>query len=420
VPASHVVCLSLLRGPRRTVTAKVDFLFMSQHPINEMLSLFGLFRRGTYRVAQYLVLAVGLAAMIAMTTPALRASTTMVLTITLWCCLGFFAAELMIKSWPSRDVRRTTHYLFTAAGIIDLFTVLPIPLALLLGAPAETAWLLASLWLLKLTPVVPGLSLLGRVMALEVRPLASVFVIFLIVLLLSAVLLHVLEGASQPAQFGSLPRALWWAVTTLTTTGYGDAVPQTFLGRVIAGLVMICGLGVFGLWTGILATGFAAEQRRRDFIQNWDLVTSVPFLRNLDAPSIIELTRMLRRLDLAAHNIVVRRGRPGDCMYFIASGEVEVRIEPQPVHLGAGSFFGEFALLDGSPRTATVVTTMPSTFLILDVSDFRAFTAHHPELAQAVEVEAARRRGAIKTQLPGVSVSEAATRGKPRRGSKRK
>jgi CRP-like cAMP-binding protein len=81
-------------------------------------------------------------------------------------------------------------------------------------------------------------------------------------------------------------------------------------------------------------------------------------------------------------------------MYFIASGGVEVKVEPQPIRLAAGSFFGEFALLDGSPRTATVVTTTPSTLLILEVSDFRAFTAHHPELAKAVEREAARRRGA--------------------------
>ena len=257
---------------------------------------------------------------------------------------------------------------------------------------------MASLWLLKLAPVVPGLSLLGRVIEQEARPLASVFVIFLIVLLLSAVALYVLERAGQPERFGSLPQSLWWAVTTLTTTGYGDAVPQTFLGRMIAGTVMICGLGVFGLLTGILATGFAAEHRRRDFIQNWDLVTSVPFLRNLNAPAVIELTHKLRRLDLAERNVVVRRGRPGDCMYFIASGEVEVKVEPQPIRLGAGSFFGEFALLDGGPRMATVVTTMPSTLLILEVSDFRAFTAHHPELAKAVEREAARRRGASKEE----------------------
>jgi voltage-gated potassium channel len=364
-----------------------------------MLSPFRLLKSGTFRLLQYLVLAVGLVAMAAMTVPDLSAAARIWVSVALWCCFGFFAAELAVKCWPDTAVAAARNYLLTVPGIIDLLAVLPIPLALLIGAPADTAWLLASLWLLKLAPVVPGLSLLGRVIEQEARPLASVFVIFLIVLLLSAVALYVLERASQPEQFGSLPRALWWAVTTLTTTGYGDAVPETSVGRLIAAIVMVCGLGVFGLWAGILATGFAAEHRRRDFVRNWDLVTSVPFLRNLDAPAVIELTRMLRPLDLAEGNVVVRRGRPGDSMYFIASGEVEVRLEPQPIRLGAGSFFGEFALLEGGPRTATVVTTMPSTLLILEVSDFRAFTAHHPELAVAVETEAARRRNMVEDKF---------------------
>jgi voltage-gated potassium channel len=216
--------------------------------------------------------------------------------------------------------------------------------------------------------------------------------IFLIVLLAAGILLYLIERTSQPNQFGNLPSAMWWAVTTLTTTGYGDAVPVTFFGRVIAGIVMICGLGVFGLLTGILATGFASEHRRRDFVRNWRLVTRVPFLRNLDAASVNQLTRMLRRLDVKKDTVVVRRGRPGDCMYFIAAGEVQVKVEPQPIHLGAGDFFGEIALLEGGVRTATVVTTAPTTLLILDVSDFREFTAHNPHLAKAVEVAAEKRK----------------------------
>jgi voltage-gated potassium channel len=312
--------------------------------------------------------------------------------VLLWCCLAVFAGELLYKTWKAAKKEGATHYLLSGAGIIDLLAVLPIPIALAVGIPGETAWLLASLWVFKLAIVVPGLSMLGRIVKMEARPLLSVLVIFLIVLLLGGVALHLLERAGQPDRFGSLPLSLWWAVTTLTTTGYGDAVPETLLGRVIAGVVMICGLGVFGLWTGILATGFASEHRRREFIRNWDLVTSVPFLRNLDAPAIIELTRMLRHLDLPGHSVVVRRGREGDCMYFIAAGEVEVQVEPKPVRLGAGSFFGEFALLDGGPRRATVTTTIPSTFLVLDVTDFRAFTAHHPELARQVELESKRRK----------------------------
>jgi voltage-gated potassium channel len=363
-------------------------------------SSFGFFKSKNLDLLRYFALIVGLAAMVTITVPGLNGGSRTWLTVVLWCCLVIFAGEIAIKSWRVSHTKGARNYPLTSSGVIDVLAVLPIPFALLIGVPADTAWLLASLWLLKLAPAVPGLAMLGRVIEQEARPLASVFVIFLIVLLLSAVALFVLERAGQPQRFGSLPQALWWAVTTLTTTGYGDTVPETFLGRMIAGIVMICGLGVFGLWTGILATGFAAEHRRRDFIQNWSLVTSVPFLRNLDAPAVIELTRLLRRLDLADRSVVVRRGRPGDCMYFIASGEVEVMLNPQPIRLGAGSFFGEFALLDGGPRTATVVTTMPSALLILEVSDFRAFTAHHPELAKAVEREAARRRGASIAELP--------------------
>jgi len=370
--------------------------FVRPHRIDHVHVQVGPFRASAYRILQFLVLLVGLGAMTAITVPELRAEYNFWLATALWVCLAIFAVELALNCWPGAG-KDESNYLFTAPGVIDALSVLPIPMALLIGVPAEIAWLLASLWLLKLTALVPGFSMLARVVSLEARPLASVLVIFLIVLLLAGTALYILERAGQPQHFGSLPLSLWWAVTTLTTTGYGDSVPETFLGRLIAGIVMICGLGVFGLWTGILANGFAAEHRRRDFLRNWDLVTRVPFLRNLDPPAIITLTRMLRPLELSARTTVVRRGQPGDCMYFIASGEVEVKVEPKPIRLGPGSFFGEIALLKDIMRTATVVTTTPSTLLILEVADFRDFMAHHPELATAIEHEAARRTGGKTT-----------------------
>ncbi len=376
-----------------------------------MLSPFGLLKSGALRLLHFVVLAAGLLAMTVMTMPDLSAGARGSAFVALWCCLVFFAGDLVVKAW--QRVGSETNYLLSSAGLIDLIAVLPVPIALLVGIPANTAWLLAALWVLKLATFVPGLAVLGRVLALEARALGSVIVIFLTILILASVALYVLEAPGQPRQFGSLPLSLWWAVTTLTTTGYGDAVPLTSLGRLIGGMVMICGLGVFGLLTGILATGFAAEHRRRDFIRNWDLVTRVPFLKNLDPPAVIELTRLLRRIDLSDRTIVVRRGRPGDCMYFIAAGEVEVKVEPQPVRLGAGSFFGEMALLTGAPRTANVVTTAPTTLLALEVADFHALTAHHPELAQAVAAEAKRRNNPVAPASTPPQIAPAAEK-KPR------
>jgi len=81
---------------------------------------------------------------------------------------------------------------------------------------------------------IPGLRQLRRVLVLESGPLLSVLVIFLMVLFLSSVAVHYLERDAQPIAFGSVPAALWWAVATLTTTGYGDVVPITALGRLVA------------------------------------------------------------------------------------------------------------------------------------------------------------------------------------------
>src|SRR5207245_9143305 len=94
---------------------------------------------------------------------------------------------------------------------------------------------------------------------------------------------YLLEGDANPDAFASIPAALWWGIVTMTTTGYGDVVPQTAGGRVLAGVVMIGGILVFALWAGIIANGYAHELRRREFLRTWELVAKVPFFHNLGA-----------------------------------------------------------------------------------------------------------------------------------------
>jgi voltage-gated potassium channel len=349
-----------------------------------------IWRRAGYPYARNIVLAVALTAMSALTVASLQWAA-MWLTACLWACYLFFAGEWLFRLWKAAQIRDVAAYVFSSVGLVDMAAVLPLPIALACGLPAPTAWLLAALWILKLAPDIPGLVQLRRVLMLEAKALASVLFIFLTLLFLAGTSLYLLEGPGQPQTFGSLPSALWWAVVTLTTTGYGDAVPQTALGRIIAGMVMICGVGVFGLWTGILATGFASESRRHNFIQIWDLISSVPFFNRLDPTAIAEITHMLRRWEVPAATTVVRRGRVADCMYFIAAGEVRINLPQKKIILGAGAFFGEMALLGSHVRSADVVTTAPTTLLILDLADFRTLAAHHPALARVVEEESQRR-----------------------------
>jgi voltage-gated potassium channel len=209
---------------------------------------------------------------------------------------------------------------------------------------------------------------------------------------LASVAEHYLERDAQPAIFGSIPSALWWAVVTMTTTGYGDVVPITPLGRMIAAVVMISGLGVFGLWTGILATGFAAETRRDNFLKTWETVSKVPFFTNLGPAAIADVTHMLRTMDLPPRTMIIRKGAHGDCMYFIADGEVEVDLPGgKKVALGEGAFFGEMALLGNNLRSANITTTRLSRLLVLDLVDFRLLMARHPDLAETIDAEAKRR-----------------------------
>jgi voltage-gated potassium channel len=344
-------------------------------------------------MTRYVALGAGLLGMTMLTVPDLRGSFGLWLNIGLWLCLGYFVFDGIVRISAARRAGRARSYLGTPAGVIDVLSIVPVPLALVCGITPETAWLLAALWVLKLTQDSPGFAQLGRVFVVEANALASVLVLFLIALFLASAAMYALERQNQPQVFGTLPAALWWAVETLTTTGYGDEVPLTALGRLLGAMVMICGIATFGLWTGILATGFAAENRRRNFIQTWDLVSKVPFLQTLDPSAITEITHMMRRVEVPARTAVIRRGKVGDCMYFIAEGEVEVDVEPAPVRLGAGAFFGELALLGDLTRTANVSTTNSSTLLVLDLADFRTVMAHHSELARAIDAEAKRRQG---------------------------
>jgi voltage-gated potassium channel len=341
--------------------------------------------------AAYVAVTCGVAMMVLLTVEPAYAAAHEYVDALLWGCLAFFVLEWAIRLRHAFSAGRQWAYISSFRGFVDAASALAVPVTLVAGVNAKVAWLLAMFWMLKVVPGVPGLRQLRRVLAVESGPLLSVLVIFLMVLFMASIAEFYLEHDVQPAGFGSVPAALWWAVATLTTTGYGDVVPITPLGRIIAAAVMICGLGVFGLWTGILATGFASETRRDNFLRTWESVSKVPFFASLGPAAIADVTHMLRTIDLPARTTIIRKGQTGDCMYFIASGEVEVDLPGKKVALGEGSFFGEMALLGSNLRSANITTTRVSQLLVLDLVDFRLLMARHPDLAETIDAEAKRR-----------------------------
>lgn len=292
------------------------------------------------------------------------------------------------------------RFVLTPMAIVDLVAILPLFFLLLFGLDFGSLRLVRILRILKLMRYSSSMAMLGRVIYNERKALAGALIIFIVLLLLSSTVAYYAERAAQPKTFGSIPEAMWWAMAALTTVGYGDVTPITPLGRIIGGFITLLGIVVIALPTGIVASAFVEEAKRRDFVVTWQLLTEVPFFQQLMAPRIADLVRVLRPRFVQANEIVVRKGDEGDSMFIIASGEVEVELGAgrPPVVLGAGQFFGEMALIERTARTATVRATEECKLLELASKDFHELMRHHPELKETIHKIAAERRAAnVKT-----------------------
>jgi voltage-gated potassium channel len=336
-----------------------------------------------------LLAAIGLAAVAALTTPEVAGGIRFALEallVGIWAVYVLQLVGTLIKR-PARDTPDRM-----AEIVVDGLAVL-VPLTAFLFVGTRDQSLYCAVWLLKPLRDSTFFRLVGRVVANEARNLIGVTSIFCIVLFGAALAAYLIERDIQPNEFGSIPKAMWWAVTTLSTTGYGDEIPQSFTGRVLAGLVMMSGIGIFALWAGILATGFSEELRRRDFVRNWQLVAAVPLFQRLGSAALVEIVRSLRPRTVPAGAVICRKGETGDQMFFIVEGRVSVAT-PNPVELGAGSFFGEMALISGEPRSATVSAATAVSLLSLHSADFQMLSSSSPEIADIIRKTALERRGA--------------------------
>ncbi len=355
-----------------------------------------------FRVVHHVMVALGIAVMLAATVAPMQAAYGPLLAIGFYLVAAFFVAEYAVRliaapEAPGGEHRGTLRarlaWATSLGGVFDLVSALPGIIALAHGPRAS---LFGFIWAFKYVRYSPGLAGLGRVISHARQALLSVLLGFAIVLLTAASIAYLLERNAHPDHpeaFASIPAALWWGIVTMTTTGYGDIVPHTIAGRALSGIAMVGGILIFALWTGILVNGYAEELRRREFLHTWELVAKVPFFHNIGATLIAEVARLLRPRDHTAGAVIVRRGEPGDCMYFVVEGEVEIQLQTGPLYLGAGQFFGELALLTGDPRNATVVATRPCTLLVLDIVDFHELLARQPELARVIREEARKRLG---------------------------
>ena len=189
-----------------------------------------------------------------------------------------------IDSRYPKSIKGRIKYLFTPMAMIDFVAIFPFYISL--GGVNLTALRVLRLFrilrIAKMGRYYSSLNIIKNVLKNKKEELILTTLIMFFLLIMSSSLMYYAEHSVQPKVFSSIPASMWWAVVTLTTVGYGDVYPITVLGKIIAGLIAIIGIGMFALPTGIIGSGFIEEIEKRKSNKkqicphcNKEIVTSV-------------------------------------------------------------------------------------------------------------------------------------------------
>ncbi len=188
--------------------------------------------------------------------------------------VAIFTTEYILRVWSCTaasqyrgSVIGRLKFVVTPLALVDLFAILPfyLPFVGINLLFIRAVRLFRFFRVAKLARYSAALRTFGRVLAEKREELTVALLLLGMTLIFSSVLMYFAEGEAQPQYFSSIPAAMWWAVMTLTTVGYGDIRPITTFGKIVASVIAVLGIGVFALPTAILGSGFLAqlEQRHR-------------------------------------------------------------------------------------------------------------------------------------------------------------
>ena len=184
--------------------------------------------------------------------------------------VAVFTIEYLARLWCSVEARPDepplrTRLLFNVQpmSLVDIAAIAPFYIAMVVGIDLRFLRVLRLLRIFKLTRYSSALSVLLDVLREESSSFAAGLFIMIVLLVIAASGAYLAEHQAQPDGFGTIPDAMWWAVATLTTVGYGDVTPVTVMGKVFGALVTLIGVGMAALPAGISASGMTDQLRRR-------------------------------------------------------------------------------------------------------------------------------------------------------------
>lgn len=214
------------------------------------------------------LIAINLLAVILETLPDLEAGWRVVFLVIETVSIGIFTVEYILRLWSSvenpgydKPLSGRVRFALRPMMLIDLLAIVPayLPFIGVDTRHLRGLRLMRVFQLLKIGRYSRSLQTMSRVFLIKREELIITLSALVILLVIASSLMYYAEHEAQPDNFSSIPATIWWAVITVSTVGYGDVVPVTVLGRAIASVIALLGVGLFALPAGIVASGFSQE-----------------------------------------------------------------------------------------------------------------------------------------------------------------
>ena len=198
------------------------------------------------------------------TIPNLDKQVKILLKIIEFFCVGIFTLEYILRIFIAKN---KIKFIFSFFGIIDFLAILPFYLSFGIDLRSIRAFRLFRLFrLFKLVRYNSAIKKFSKALKNAKEELLLFVFVTVIILYLSAVGIYYFENKVQPENFSSVFDSLWWAVATLTTVGYGDVYPITVGGRVFTFIILMIGLGIVAIPTGIISSALtqSVEEKKEE------------------------------------------------------------------------------------------------------------------------------------------------------------
>jgi voltage-gated potassium channel len=305
--------------------------------------------------------------------------------------LVIFAIEYVVRLWVSVEHPRARgapawqarlRYAVTPAALVDFAAILPFLVEAFTDAHLRVIVLVRLLRLFKLARYSTGFQSLFEAVRRERQALIASFLILVSVILVSASLAYMAEREAQPDTFGSIPQAIWWAMETLTTVGYGDVIPKTALGRIVGGLTMISGILMIALPVAIIGSSFAEVVRQRSFVITFGMVARIPLFADIESKALGDILPHLRAMTIEAGTVIVEPETGDASLYIIADGIVEVDFSHGRRRYVANEAFGAAPDPDSPVGHYSAMALTRVKLLALDRTELHHLVTRYPELAE--------------------------------------